>query len=161
MIVRNEIPLDFDAIRRLVIEAFGRTDEADLVRSLEDAGDGVVSLVAETDGVIIGHVLLSKMAAPFRALALAPVSVTPVRQGSGVGSMLVREAMRQAREGGWDAVFVLGDSGYYDRFGFSVEAARGFRSPYAGRHFAMLALTREPLATAGDLRHAPAFAVLD
>ena len=160
MIIRNEILNDIDAIHRVVSEAFGQADEAGLIQVLEKAGDAVISLVAEADGDIVGHVLLSKMQAPFQALALAPVSVTPGRQGSGVGSALVREALRRAREDGWDAVFVLGDPGYYGRFGFSVERAAGFRSPYAGAHFAMLALTTERLATSGDLSHAPAFAAL-
>lgn len=160
MIIRPETPHDIDAIHRVITDAFGQSDEADLVGALRHAGDAIVSLVAEEDGEIVGHVLLSKMEAPFRALALAPLAVTPDRQRSGIGSTLVRDALHRAREAGWDAVFVLGDPGYYGRFGFSVEAARGFRSPYAGAHFMMLALQQGPLATTGDLRHAPAFAAL-
>ena len=47
----------------------------------------------------------------------------------------MRAALDRAREGGWAAVFVLGDPAYYGRFGFSADAARGYASPYAGEHF--------------------------
>lgn len=160
MIIRPETPRDIAAIYRVITDAFGQSDEADLVKALRNAGDAIVSLVAEEDGEIVGHVLLSKMEAPFRALALAPLAVAPDRHRSGVGSALARDALQRVREAGWDAVFVLGDPGYYSRFGFSAEAARGFRSPYAGAHFMLLARKPGPLATTGDLHHAPAFAAL-
>jgi putative acetyltransferase len=100
------------------------------------------------------------MTAPFPALALAPVSVSPGRQGAGVGSALIREALRRATADHWLAVFVLGDSNYYERFGFSSAAASGFSSPYAGDHFMGLALSGTMPAATGQLRHAPAFSAL-
>jgi len=157
--LRAETPADADAVHAVVAGAFGQADEADLVRRLHADGDGVVSLVAEEGGVIVGHVLLSAMTAPFRALGLAPVSVVPARQGAGVGTALIREAIRLARAAGYDAIFVLGDHHYYRRFGFDVEAARGFASPYAGDHFAVLALQPLP-ATTAEVDYAPAFAAL-
>jgi putative acetyltransferase len=66
----------------------------------------------------------------------------------------------RARNGGWDAIFVLGDNGYYERFGFGSEAAAAFTSPYAGPHFMVLALSPTLPATVGQLDHAPAFAAL-
>ena len=142
--IRAETPDDRAAVHAVVAGAFGQSDEADLVEQLHADGDVFVSLVAEEDGAVIGHVLLSAMRAPIRALGLAPVSVGPARQGTGVGSALIREAIRLAREAGYAAIFVLGDQAYYGRFGFDVDAARGFASPYAGDHFAVLAL--EPLS---------------
>jgi putative acetyltransferase len=99
------------------------------------------------------------MEAPFSALALAPLSVKPDRQRAGVGSRLVYDAIDRAKATGWAAIFVLGDPSYYRRFGFDVEAAKGFSSPYAGEHFMVLSLS-ETLPTTGELRHAPAFAAL-
>ena len=84
------------------------------------------------EGVVVGHVLLSRLVSPPGALALAPLAVLPDRQRRGVGSALVRAALARAREGGGAAAFVLGDPAYYGRFGFSAEAARGYASPYAG-----------------------------
>ncbi len=161
MIVRNETAHDWPAVRHVVAAAFGQAAEAELVEALRRSGDTAVSLVAEDDGQIVGHVALSRMAAPFPALALAPLSVVPSRQRQGVGAGLVREAIDHARAAGWIAIFVLGDPDYYGRFGLDAEAAAGFASPYAGRHFMALALCEPLPTTAGLLRHAPAFGALD
>jgi putative acetyltransferase len=86
-------------------------------------------------------VALSRLKSPARALALGPVAVRTARQGQGVGSALVRQANARARELGFDIIFVLGDPGYYSRFGFSVAEAAPFPSPYAGPHFMALRLS--------------------
>ena len=109
MIIRGEAPADFAAVHELVTAAFQRPDEALLVDRLRSNGECVISLVA-VDGVeIVGHILFSGMAAPFRALGLGPVSVKPHRQREGIGNQLVRMGLEQAREGGWRGVFVVGD----------------------------------------------------
>ncbi len=132
--VRDENPRDWKAVYEIVSSAFGQLAEAELVEKLR-GGDSVVSLVAEEDGQIVGHVLLSRMGAPFPALALAPVSVIPAKQRSGIGSALVKRAVNLARSEGWAAIFVLGDPNYYERFGFDKEATAGFTSPLCGRPF--------------------------
>lgn len=159
--IRDESPRDWRAIYNVISSAFGQLAEAELVERLREAGDSVISLVADEDGQLVGHVLLSKMVAPFPALALAPVSVVPTRQRSGIGSTLIERAVNRARDEGWTAIFVLGDPKYYERFGFDREAAAGFRSPYAGRQFMVLKLSPLLPAINGELRHAPAFAALD
>lgn len=159
--IREESPRDWKAVYQVVSSSFGQLAEAELVNALRDAGDSVVSLVADEDGQIVGHVLLSRMEAPFPALALAPVSVIPARQRSGIGSALVKTAVNSARSKGWAAIFVLGDPNYYERFGFDREAAARFTSPYAGRHFMVLSLLQSLPSTTGELRHASAFAALD
>jgi len=161
MDVRDETLSDRKAVYQVVSSAFGQSAEAELVERLREAGDSVVSLVAEEGGEIAGHVLLSRMEAPFPALALAPVSVIPAKWRSGIGSALIERAVDRARGEGWAAIFVLGDPSYYERFGFDREAAAGFTSPYAGPHFMVLRLTPSLPATTGRLRHAPAFAALD
>ena len=143
MIVRDEAPSDHAAVRAVVRAAFGQPDEAKLVDKLRDDGDCALALVAEDAGEIVGHVLLSTMIAPFAALALAPASVVPAKQRAGVGSLLIRDAIRRAHEAGCAAIFVLGDPEYYQRFGFDIEAANGFDSPYAGPHFMALPLSQE------------------
>jgi hypothetical protein len=69
MIVRDEEADDRESVYQVVSSAFGQADEANLVRDLESAGDTVISLVAIQDACVVGHILLSKMTAPFRALA--------------------------------------------------------------------------------------------
>ena len=98
MLIRDEQPADAAALHALTVAAFGRAAEADLVDALRRDGDGVISLVAVAEGAVVGHVLLSRMSAPFRALGLAPVSVAPGRQRAGLGSRLIRAALDRARE---------------------------------------------------------------
>lgn len=159
--IRDESSRDWTDVHRVVCSAFGQAAEAQLIEKLREAGDIVISLVAAENEQIVGHVLLSKMDAPFPALALAPLSVLPTKQRKGIGSALIKEAVSRARAGGWDAVFVLGDPDYYGRFGFDRESAAGFTSPYAGRYFMVLKLSSPLPVTAGELKHAPAFAALD
>jgi putative acetyltransferase len=161
MDIRDEGPQDWESVYKVVCSAFGQSAEADLVKKLREAGDSVISLVAEEYDQIVGHVLLSKISAPFPALALAPVSVAPTKQRSGIGSTLIQNAASCARNQGWAAIFVLGDPNYYERFGFDRKAAADFTSPYAGPHFMMLKLSPSLMTTSGQLRYPPAFATLD
>jgi putative acetyltransferase len=159
--IRDESPDDWKAVYEVVSSAFGQSAEAELVKELRETRHGVVSLVAEEDGQIVGHVQLSRMDAPFPALALAPVSVIPARQRRGIGSSLIKKAVNRAHSEDWAAIFVLGDPNYYERFGFDRHAATGFTSPYAGPYFMILKLSPSLSATTGELRHAPPFAALD
>ncbi len=77
MIIRREEPADISAIRKIVETAFPTPAEAKLVEQLRSDGDAVISMVAVESGVVVGHVMLSKMAAPFSALGLGPVAVAP------------------------------------------------------------------------------------
>ena len=160
MIIRPEQASDALAIAALVEQAFGQKDEAGLVDQLRAAGDAIISLVAVQDDSILGHVLFSVMTAPLRALGLAPVSVLPSHQRRGIGQTLIREGLRQAKELNWQAVFVLGDNAYYEKFEFSAELTLGIVSPYAGPHFMALSLGGD-LALAGiKIDYSPAFAAL-
>ena len=157
----RERPSDIGAIREVVEAAFPTAAEARLVEALRDAGDVVVSAVAIEHGAILGHVMLSRMVAPFAAVGLAPVAVRPDRQNQLIGSRLVGYALDLVRHDGWVAAFVLGDPRYYGRFGFSVDLAKGFRSPYARPHFMTLALEGNLPILSGKVGYAPAFADLE
>jgi putative acetyltransferase len=160
MIIRDEEPGDIDGIRKVVGAAFRQPLEAELVDQLRANRYSVISLVADDAGEIIGHVLFSEMTAPFKALGLAPVSVAPSRQRNGIGSQMIRAGLKQAANSGWEAVFVLGDPGYYRRFGFSPDCASGFASPYAGPDLMALFLNGDLPVTDGEVGYAPAFAAL-
>ena len=160
MNIRTEQPADILAIREVVTAAFGQPLEADLVDRLRADGDSVISLVAEEEGRVVGHIMFSRLTAPFRALGLAPVSVAPDRQRAGTGSRLIRAGLERAAREGWQAVFVLGDPAFYRRFGFDANQASGFSSPYAGPHLMVLALGGALPAITGEIAYAPAFAVL-
>jgi putative acetyltransferase len=157
MIIRGETPADFVSVQELVTAAFQRPDEARLVDRLHSNGKYVISLVA-VDGVeIVGHLLFSRMAAPFRALGLGPVSVKPHRQREGIGNQLVRMGLEQAIEGGWKGVFVVGDPKFYTRFGFQAALAKGFTSRYSGPHLMALARCRKLPTREGVIGYASAF----
>ena len=129
--------------------------------ALRRDGDAEISLVAVEGDTVIGHILLSGMIAPVRALGLAPVSVTPSHQGGGVGSRLIRDSLKLAKTRGWEAVFLLGEPGYYLRFGFRADIAEAFTSPYAGPYFMALELVEGVLSgNGGDVAYARAFAAL-
>ncbi|MET1111678.1 MAG: N-acetyltransferase [Allosphingosinicella sp.] len=164
--VRPESGGDAGAIRKVHLAAFPTSAEADLVTRLHEDFDSEISLVAEQNGEIVGHVMLSRMRASaadraFRSLGLGPVAILPGAQGSGVGSELIRAALAIAGTLGEEVVFVLGDPDYYTRFGFSAEAAAPFASPYSGPYFMALWLHRPPAAPAsGTAAYAPAFEAL-
>ncbi|MFK8251508.1 GNAT family N-acetyltransferase [Ancylobacter terrae] len=161
MIFRAERPEDHPAIRGLLVDAFGGPAEADLVEQLRADGDAAIALVAEQAGVVVGHVMFSPMAAPVRALALAPVAVAEDIRQQGIASRLINAGLAIARERLWHMVFVLGEPAYYSRFGFDASLAAGFASPYAGPYLMALALNGENSVRTGEIRHAPAFAVFE
>lgn len=156
MILREERPADMAAIRAIVTAAFERAAEAELIERLREDGDAALSLVAAEAGEVVGHVLFSPLTAPFRALALAPVSVAPEWQRRSIGGALIRAGLARAARDGWEGVFVLGDGDYYRRFGFDPGLAARFRCPYAGPHLMALALDGE-LPAGGDIGYAAAF----
>lgn len=158
--IRNEDPGQRAAVREIVEAAFARTAEADLVEQLHADGDVAISLVAKEEDEIIGHVVFSRMKAPFRAIGLAPISVAPSEQGRGIGSLLIEAGLTRAATDGWDAVFVLGDPAFYGRFGFEAGLASGFTSPYAGPYFMVKPLGGPLSALSGDVDYAHAFSVM-
>ncbi|KRQ97343.1 GCN5 family acetyltransferase [Bradyrhizobium jicamae] len=161
MIVRSETHEDIAAIRIVQEVAFGQPDEAQLVDDLRAAGDAIFSLVAVDDGTVAGHILFSRMKAPFPALALAPVAVLPEYRQTGFASRLIRQGIARSEAAGWLGIFVLGDPAFYRRFGFDAGKASGFISPYAGPHLMALPLGgNEFPADRGVIEHAPAFAKL-
>ncbi len=105
--------------------------------ALRDGGYIEVSLVAEADGEIVGHILFSRItivteAQRVDALSLAPMAVLPSHQRQGIGSKLVEAGLESCREQGHKIVVVLGHPEFYPRFGFSAELARPLESPFGG-----------------------------
>lgn len=162
--VRAERPDDVAGIRAVNLEAFTLPGEADLVDRLRDQGDLAVSLVAEVDGTIVGHVAFSPVSLDGErddppALGLAPVAVHPDRQRHGIGRRLIETGLEACRSLGAPFVVVLGDPEYYGRFGFERADERGFDNAYAaGEAFRILPLTEDALVgRMGFIAYAPAF----
>jgi putative acetyltransferase len=155
--LREETPQDHSAIHGLLVAAFDRYGEAELVEALRKEGDLVFGGVAAVDRVIVGYAALSRMNAPFPALGLGPIAVAAAYRGKGIASALLRWSLARAQEDRWRAIFVLGDGAFCGRFGFRPELAAGFGTPYAGPHFMALALNGALPAKEGPVDYAPAF----
>jgi putative acetyltransferase len=132
--IRFARPADRPAIATVVEAAFGQADEARLVERLRENGDALFEMVADEEGRIVGHILFSRLWADRYEMfaALAPLAVTPDRQGSGLGSALIRGGLESVKEFGAHGVLVLGDPAYYGRHGFTAAAASQVSAPYAG-----------------------------
>jgi putative acetyltransferase len=169
--IRPETPDDIDAIAELHRAAFGRADEAALVdavrRSAHFIGD--LSLVAELNGQVVGHALLSRAdlapaegGDPVPLLALAPIAILPLHQGRGIGTLLMRAAIALADARASEAaIVVLGPPSLYERFGFEPAASWDVGGPWEG---AADAFQLRPVAgrtpTAGTVVYPPAFSLV-
>ena len=125
--------MDAEAILAVHRAAFGGEAEPTLVAAIRGGPgfDPALSLVAEADGALIGHVLLSPVTVGGDpALVLAPLAVAPDWQRRGVGGELTRRVLEVARAGGHRVVVLLGHPTYYPRFGFEPSAAHGIAQPF-------------------------------
>jgi len=134
MRIRDEIAADFEAVQSLHLAAFEGDGESRLVKALHSRARPLVSLVAEQDGAVIGHILFSPVtldAAPsLQLMGLAPMAVLPEQQRRGVGAALVEGGLECCREIGVGALVVLGHPNYYPKFGFTPSASFGIKSQY-------------------------------
>jgi putative acetyltransferase len=127
--IRNELPKDAVAIEAVTVAAFSSADHSSgteqfIVRALRDSGQLAVSLVAEKEGRVVGHVAVSPVTITTGQLGwygLGPVSVVPEQQGMGIGKMLITRALEQLRAFGAAGCVVLGEPDYYSRFGFKSD----------------------------------------
>ncbi|MCI8361122.1 MAG: N-acetyltransferase [Clostridiales bacterium] len=138
MLIRKAAPADYDAIYTLVKTAFQTArvsdgTEQDFVLRLRE-GPGFIpglELVAEEDGRLAGHIMLTQQPVKgleVKALLLAPLCVEISRRDQGLGGALIEEALRLAREKGYEAVFLVGNPAYYSRHGFRCVSDFGLRN---------------------------------
>ncbi len=162
--MRPEAPGDERAIHKLVERAFAPMsfsdgDEQDLVDLLRERGELVLSLVMlDETGAIVGHIGFSPAAidkSDCGWFQMAPVSVEPDFQRQGIGSAMIREGIEQLRQRGAFGVAVVGDPGYYERFGFTKLSNLSPRSEHDAPYFRAMVLAGEP--PSGTLRYASAF----
>ena len=140
--IRQEKPADYSLVNQLIWLAFRDMAESDQTEHLlvdrlrkSDAFIPELSIVAEMDGKIVGHILLTKIHIQneqqhFESLALAPVSVLPEFQNKGIGSKLIVQAHKVARELGYKSIVLLGHEAYYPRFGYQRARKYGIQLPF-------------------------------
>jgi len=165
MNIREEQPDDVAQIRRVNLAAFETNTEADLVDALRRDAAPIISLVAEEDGNIVGHILFSPatlVADPKLSLmGLAPMAVIPARQRAGIGSRLVVEGIERCTRADVKAVVVLGHADYYPRFGFvpASELSLGCEYDVPANAFLVRELQDGALkGLSGTIRYHPIFA---
>ncbi len=167
MIVRPEHPADYDAVYRLNASVFPTPAEAALVNALRKQASPYVSLVAEREQLIIGHILFSPVttatATAHKLMGLAPMAVAAEMQGSGVGTALIKAGLRACRDLDVAAVVVLGHAEYYPRFGFQAASRFNIRCQYDVPDDAFMALELQPGVLQdidGEVHYHPAFATV-
>ncbi len=134
MLIRTEGERDCAAVYAVNAAAFETPLEANLVNALRQQAQPLISLVAEDEGAIVGHILFSPVSltgyAGVKIIGLGPMAVAPSHQRKGIGSALVRAGVDRCKQLGFGAVVVLGHPEYYPRFGFSTSSRFGIGCEY-------------------------------
>ncbi|MBW3586988.1 MAG: N-acetyltransferase [Cyanobacteria bacterium 0813] len=135
MDIRSEKLEDLEAVRNVNIAAFGRENEANLVDGLRGSAS-TFSFVAVQSHCIVGHLFFSLVAVEGKCsrnvsiLGLAPVAVLPKYQRQGIGTLLIRQGLKECARSGFHAVVVLGHPDFYPRFGFIPASRKGLGCEY-------------------------------
>jgi len=136
MNIRIATEADRDEVLRVEREAFGEEKSGEIVPLVKNllndpSAMPLLSLIAEKDGVALGHILFTKVTiGNTSAMILAPLAVTPENQAQGIGGQLINAGLKTLAERGVELVFVLGHPTYYPRHGFSPAGLHGFDTPY-------------------------------
>jgi len=137
--MRKETENDFSQIYDLVKVAFqtakvSNGNEQNFVNQLRSSGNYIpeLALVAEEDGKLIGHIMLTKTYivnsdSKFEALLLAPICVALEYRNRGIASELINQSFKLAKKMGYTVVFLVGDPAFYHRFGFMPTVAFGIK----------------------------------
>jgi putative acetyltransferase len=171
VLIRPEAPADHAAVAAVVTAAFGSPAEAVLVERIRASPNHrpEYSLVAELDGRVVGHVMVSDVGLRDRGgdrtiLSLSPLAVAPDVHGRGIGSALVRDVAARVDADGHPLIVLEGSPAYYGRFGFVDAREHGIHihlpdwaPPDAGQ---VLALTHDDPTMCGEVVYPPAFADL-
>lgn len=134
--IRKEEEKDYKRVYEVNRLAFQQENESKLIEKIRKGVNFVpeLSLVAEIDDEIVGHILFSKIkivgGAVFESLALAPMAVIPEFQKRGIGTKLIKKGIEKAKELGFDSIIVLGHKEYYPKFGFQKASKWGIKCPF-------------------------------
>ena len=140
--IRQESSTDHKTVQSIIEAAFANEAMSDQTEHLlvarlrkSDAFIPELSLVAEVDGQIGGHIILTKIiikegAVEHPSLALAPVSVHPDFQKNGIGEKLIVESHRIAKSLDYQSIVLLGHAHYYPRFGYELTSKYNIRLPF-------------------------------
>ncbi|MBW1656526.1 GNAT family N-acetyltransferase [Flavobacterium quisquiliarum] len=140
--LRQENINDFESVFQLIEKAFEKEEYSDhkeqfLVERLRESDAFIpeLSIVAELEGKMVGHILFTKLkivndSHAFESLALAPVSVLPEFQGKGIGSKLILYGHEVAKSLDYKSIILLGHKDYYPRFGYEPCEKYNIKMPF-------------------------------
>lgn len=164
VIIREETMDDIDRIFQINSQAFETAAEAQLVNRLREQAEPFLSLVAERDGILLGHLLLTPVSLnndpQLNLMGLAPMAVAPGNQNSGIGTALVEAGLSHCRNLGVGAIVVLGHPEFYPRFGFEPSTNFDIRSEYDVPADVFMAQELQPnylKDLSGTIQYHPAF----
>ncbi len=164
MLIRAEKENDQAAVYQVNAAAFETPAEAELVETLRAYAQPLISLVAEVEEAIVGHILFSPVCVStdteLKMMGLAPMAVAPAHQRRGIGAALVRAGLERCKALKCSAVVVLGHPEYYPRFGFLSASRFGLCCEYNVPDEVFLALELQPGAladTTGMVQYHTAF----
>jgi putative acetyltransferase len=165
--IRFETTQDHEAIFRVEEAAFGQPGQAHLVNALRAAATPQISLVAERDGDVVGHIFFSPVyfEDPYKlhGCQLSPLAVLPEFQNEGIGSALVRQGLAACSSANWAAAFLLGDPHYYSKLGFEMASGHNLvHSGNDGEYLQYLEMEVGSLAgVSGEVRFHPVFELFE
>ena len=160
--IRPETPANIPHITAITQAAFltevhSSHTEQFIINALRKAGALSLSLVAEQNGEVVGHIAASPVQVGEHGgnwYGLAPLSVRPDKQQQGIGGLLVQQLLQELKTLGADGCVVLGDPDYYGRFGF--KAQHGLYYPGVPAEY-MQALSFDQQGITGEVTYHPAF----
>ncbi len=167
--IRKEQKSDYEEVYNVVKTAFEKAKESDgneqdLVVALRKSSNFIpeLSLVAKKDNKIVGYILFTKIQiGKFEELALAPLAVLPEYQRQGVGSKLIEEGHKIAKEMGYHYVVVLGSDKYYPKFGYEKASKYGIKPPFdvPDENFMVIKLNDLRKGIKGTVKYAKEFGI--
>ena len=137
ILIRKEEQKDHEDVQKINDLAFGQPVEGEIVEKIRSSCDEIISLVAEEDNNVVGHIFFSPVKiktdnGEVKGMGLAPMAVHPDFQNKGIGSLLVEEGLKIVKELSYPFVIVLGHENYYPRFGFEPASKFGIKCQWDG-----------------------------
>jgi putative acetyltransferase len=136
LVIRKERQEDFPKVYEVNRMAFSQEDESKLIEKIRRGINFIpdLSLVAEIDNEIVGHILFSNIKIIGKtttdSIALAPMAVIPKYQKNGIGGQLIKKGLTIAKDLGFNSVIVLGHKDYYPKYGFKKASLWNIKCPF-------------------------------
>ena len=167
--IRQENQKDYEEAYKVVKTAFETAEhsdgnEQDLVVALRNSDSFIpeLSLVAVKDDKIVGYILFTKIKIEnHEEIALAPLAVLPEYQKQGIGSMLIEQGHKIAKQLGYHYSIVLGSENYYPKFGYIPAIQYGIQAPFdvANENFMAIKLNEADTEIKGVVQYAKEFGI--